>query len=77
VKVATSRRFELSHEETEAWWGYTAQRIVTPHDKACDFAEAKSIRPNFYLCTMHSDIYVVCSPTNALFIKLRKVWNLR
>jgi len=45
VKVATPRQFELSHEETEASWGNTAQRIITPHDKACDFAETKSIRP--------------------------------
>jgi hypothetical protein len=28
---------------------------------------------NFYLCTVHSDIYTVHSPTNALFIKLGKV----
>jgi hypothetical protein len=27
----------------------------------------------FYCCTVHSEIYVVHSPTNALFIKLGKV----
>jgi hypothetical protein len=28
---------------------------------------------NFYCCTVHSEIYIVHSPTNALFIKLGKV----
>jgi len=27
----------------------------------------------FYRCSAHSEIYVVHSPTNELFIKLRKV----
>jgi len=27
----------------------------------------------FYLCSVHSEIYLVHSPTNALFIKLGKV----
>jgi hypothetical protein len=28
---------------------------------------------NFYCCTVHSEIYIVHSPTNALFIELGKV----
>jgi hypothetical protein len=28
---------------------------------------------NFYCCTVHSEIYIVYSPTNALFIKLGEV----
>jgi len=31
---------------------------------------------NFYRCSVRSEIYVVHSPTNALFIKLGKVYNL-
>jgi hypothetical protein len=30
---------------------------------------------NFYCCTVHSEIYTVHSPTNALFIKLGFVLN--
>jgi hypothetical protein len=34
---------------------------------------SKFIYNNFYRCTVHSEIYIVHSPTNALFIELRKV----
>jgi hypothetical protein len=31
------------------------------------------VTDNFYCCTVHSEIHIVHSPTNALFIKLGKV----
>ena len=37
------------------------------------FRQAKQNLSNFYRCTMHSNIYVVHTPTRALFIKLGKV----
>jgi hypothetical protein len=38
--------------------------ILTQQVKHCSY---------FYCCTVHSEIYIVHSPTNTLFIKLRKV----
>jgi hypothetical protein len=73
IKLCVGQRFtrSLLQHSVEQAIAFTSRRLRS-EGKICQypFNKRNIYLDNFFLCTLHSEIYTVHSPTNALFIKL-------